>query len=91
MATSKKKTTWNIIKIGAACAALSSVVAFSGTAKGKFENDYLKPVVKTCLDKEFRDLKVMVEFNRQQALQDTALLRLWNRAIDVIDNGGSVR
>ena len=48
-------------------------------------------VVKKEISKELRDMKVLVEFNRMQAEKDPKTKDDWNKAIDLIDNGGTVR
>lgn len=51
----------------------------------------ISKVVKIELSRELRDVRVLVEYNRMQAEKDSTKLIEWNKAIDMIDNGGKVR
>jgi len=80
-----------IVSAGSVCAALIAIFALLGTIKSYGEKNYLIPLIKTCAEEEFRDLKILVEFSRQQALSDTTKMAQWNRAVDIVDNGWRIK
>jgi hypothetical protein len=80
-----------IVGLGSICAALIATFALFGTIRSYGERIYLIPLIKACNEKEFRDLKVLVEFNRQQALSDSIKMLQWNRAIEIVDKCGEIK
>ena len=91
MAATVKRHKWSIIKIGSLCIALLAIMTFSDKIMENTEKGYLIPLIKSCHAEEFRELRIMIEFNRQQALADTNKMVLWNKAIDIVDNAGRVK
>lgn len=91
MMAPKKKQTLRITVIGGICAALLAIFAFTEKANSCIDSRIEKVTKKYVEQNLERDLKIMIEFNRQQAMDDSVKFVQWNRAIDIVDNAGKIK
>ena len=49
-----------------------------------------KRTIQNELKADLRELRIMIQFNKMQAKEDTAKWRMWNDAIDIVDHGGRI-
>ena len=61
---------------------------------GVYVDSKMKHIAKTTIHnemkKDLRDLRIMIQFNKMQAREDTVKWRMWNDAIDIVDHGGRI-
>lgn len=77
--------------IGAACAALLAIGAMWGKINA-IADDRIRSVARQCIEETVgRNVRVLVEINRQKAQGDSMELKIWNRAIDIVDNAGRIK
>lgn len=91
MMAPKTKQTLKITVIGSVCGALLVIGAFAGKVRG-FADEHIRQIANQCIEKGVgRDVRVIVEYNRQEALADTVKMKRWNKAIDIVDNAGRIK
>jgi hypothetical protein len=89
----KMKQGLSIAAIGGVIAVILGVIALWGKADACIDSRIdrvAKEVIGRELKSDLRDLKIMIEYNKMQAMQSEETKDLWNRAIDRIDNLGRV-
>jgi hypothetical protein len=95
MATGKNTSESNTVKRLAAIGITLGIITGGAVPGWKYADgcidNKIKKVVKVELSTELRDMRVPVEFNRMQAEKDSLMKKDWNKAIDLIDNSGTVR
>jgi hypothetical protein len=89
--TKKKLSISAIIVVGSVCAALLTTWTFADKGN-KYIDSRIEDVTKKYIRENIeRDLKVLIEFNRQQAMCDSVKFVQWNKAIDIVDNAGKIK